>query len=113
MDIMLERILELIGTKHGSAQELVRALGLSKNTVTEWKSGRKTSYTKHAPQIAEYYGVSLDWLSGLSDDKGIKKEAPSEDEAKDDVRIQIEKKLNAADKDQLLKWLAMMELMEK
>lgn len=76
MDIMLERIMSLMGNRHGSAQELVQALGLSKNTVTEWKSGRSKSYTKHASAIAAYYGVSLDWLSGASDDRTIKKDAP-------------------------------------
>lgn len=75
MDIMLARILELIGKKHGSAQELVKAIGLSKNAVTEWKSGRSVSYKKHAPQIAEFYGVSLDWLSGLSDEKEQKEKS--------------------------------------
>ena len=69
MDIMLNRILTLIGTEHGSAQKLVKAIGASKNAVTEWKSGRSCSYTKYAPQIADYYGVSLDWLSGLTDEK--------------------------------------------
>lgn len=77
MDIMLQRTLDLIGNRHGAGQELVQALGLSKNTVTEWKSGRSKSYTKYAAQIATYYGVSLDWLSGASEEKEIK-EAPNQ-----------------------------------
>ena len=69
MDITLKRILELIGSKHGSSQELVRAIDATKNAVTEWKSGRSKSYRQYLPQIAAYYGVSLDWLTGLSDIK--------------------------------------------
>lgn len=69
MDIMLERILELVGNKHGSSQELVRAIGATKNAVTEWKSGRSKSYKKYALQIAQFYDVSLDWLTGLSNQK--------------------------------------------
>jgi transcriptional regulator with XRE-family HTH domain len=69
MDIMLQRILLLLGDRHGSVKELADFLGVSGNTVTNWKSGLAKSYTKYAPQIAEYYGVSLDWLSGLTDEK--------------------------------------------
>lgn len=78
MDIMLAKIIELIGAKHGSAQELVRAIGCPKNAVTDWKAGRSRSYKEYAPQIAAFYGVSLDWLSGLTDEKEIKKASPDE-----------------------------------
>lgn len=78
MDIMLQRILELIGDKHGSAQELTRAINCPKNAITAWKAGRTTSYKRYAPQIADHYGVSLDWLSGLTDEKEIKKASPDE-----------------------------------
>ena len=66
---MLERILELVGTKHGAKKELTDALGLPSNLVTEWKQGRVKSYPKYAPQIADHYGVSMDWLSGKTDIK--------------------------------------------
>lgn len=86
MDIMLEKILELLENEHGSSQKLVRAIGATKNAVTEWKSGRSKSYTKYAPQIAEYFGVSLDWLTGLSDQK--EKPAPTiEDGLSDDIKF--------------------------
>ena len=42
----------------------MRYLGLSKNVFTEWKSGRATSYMKHLPKIAEFFGVSVDYLLG-------------------------------------------------
>lgn len=69
MSVMLDRVLQLANERHGSAIELCKALGIARNTVTEWKSGRSKSYTKYAPQIAAYYGVSIDWLSGASDEK--------------------------------------------
>ena len=109
MDIMLQRILELIGEKHGAGQELVRALGLSKNTVTEWKSGRAKSYSKYAPQIADYFSVSLDWLSGLTDERT--KKTPSEDEVEDERIIKLRAKLSEMSGEQLDKLIAMMDLM--
>lgn len=94
MDIMLQRILELVGTKHGAGKELCDALGVKSNTVTEWKKGRMKSYTKYAPQIADYYGVSLDWLSGLTDDKLSKKETPLLNGVSLDAEIVIEEIIN-------------------
>jgi transcriptional regulator with XRE-family HTH domain len=113
MDVMLSRILLLIGSKHGAAQELVRAIGCPKNAVTDWKAGRSRSYKEYAPQIADYYGVSLDWLSGLSDDKGIKKSASSEDKADDETIARINAELEDMSKDDLLKVLAMIEVIKK
>ncbi|KAF5055024.1 hypothetical protein DSECCO2_381920 [anaerobic digester metagenome] len=69
MDIMLERILLSVGKKHGAKKELCDYLGLKANAVTEWEKGRNRGYTKYLPQIADYYGVSLDWLSGRSEQK--------------------------------------------
>jgi len=81
MDIMLERTLELIGTKRGAIKALADYLGISGNNISDWKSGKNKSYRQYAPQIAEYYGVSLDWLSGLSDERGTKKGPANNDEA--------------------------------
>ncbi len=62
-DEVLERILFLIGDKHGGALELLRAIDVkAKNVVTEWKAGRSKSYMKYIPKIAAFYGVSADWL---------------------------------------------------
>lgn len=43
-------------------KELTDYLGLSKNTFTEWKGGRNKSYMKYLPQIADFLGVSVDYL---------------------------------------------------
>lgn len=74
MDVMLQRILELIGDKHGATKQLAEAIEVSPNTISNWKSGTNKSYTKKADKIADYYGVSVDWLCGRSDDREIKKE---------------------------------------
>ena len=76
---MLQRILELIGDKHGATKQLAEAIEVSPNTISNWKSGTNKSYTKKADKIADYYGVSVDWLCGRSDDREIKK-APTEGE---------------------------------
>ena len=69
MDIMLNRVLQLIGSKHGAQKELSDYIGIKSSVITDWKSGKNKSYRRYAPQIAAYYGVSLDWLSGATDEK--------------------------------------------
>ncbi len=107
MDVMLQRVLELVGEHHGSGQDLVRAIGCRKNAVTDWRAGRSKSYTKYAPQIADYFGVSLDWLSGLTDDKQIKK-ASSEDEAEDPMIPAIVELLRSMSPDEVSSWFEVM-----
>lgn len=109
MDVMLQRVLELVGEHHGSGQDLVRAIGCRKNAVTDWRAGRSKSYTKYAPQIADYFGVSLDWLSGLTDERT--KKTPSEDEVEDERIIKLRAKLSDMSGEQLDKLIAMMDLM--
>lgn len=69
MDIMLSRIVECIPQKHGSKKELADSIGIPANVITAWLSGKNKSYPKYAAAIADYYNVSLDWLSGRSEQK--------------------------------------------
>lgn len=64
MDITLERILDCMGPRHGAGTALAEHLGISPNVITNWKNGSLHSYRKYLPQIADYYGVSAEWLRG-------------------------------------------------
>ena len=44
--------------------QLTDFLGLNKNAYSDWKIGRTTSYTKHLSRIAEFFGVTVDYLLG-------------------------------------------------
>ena len=63
MDI-LNKILSLLDEKKLQQKDLSDFLGLSKNTMTGWKNGNNKSYKKHLPKIAEFLGVSVDYLLG-------------------------------------------------
>ena len=63
MDI-LTKISKLLDERHIHQKELSDYLGLSKNTMTGWKNGNNKSYMKHLPKIAEFFGVSVDYLLG-------------------------------------------------
>lgn len=61
---VLTKILMLLNKSHMQQKELSNYLGLSKNTMTGWKNGNNNSYMKYLPQIAEFFGVSVDYLLG-------------------------------------------------
>ena len=68
VDITLEKILNLLKTKGIKDKDFVSAIGLYSSALSEWKSGKSVSYKKHIDKIADYLGVSSDYLLGRSDD---------------------------------------------
>lgn len=73
MDIVLERILSLLPHKedgklvHGAKKDLADKLGIDKNIISQWLRGANKSYTGYLYQIADVYGVSVEWLKGETD----------------------------------------------
>lgn len=65
-----DRLRELRQSKGLTQQELADALtkvnkyAVSRNTVTQWESGRRTPYRESAEALADYFGVSYDYLMG-------------------------------------------------
>lgn len=86
MDKTLERIVSLIPKKengdfkHGALKEFANSIGLkSGNLISDWIAGRSVSYNSYVYEIAAKYNVSIEWLKGETDEKGIKKQ-PAEGE---------------------------------
>ncbi|MGM9936361.1 MAG: helix-turn-helix domain-containing protein [Candidatus Ornithomonoglobus sp.] len=61
MDV-LNRILMTLESKNIEQKALADAIGVRKQTISDWKSGKTKSYTKYIAQIAEFLGVSVDYL---------------------------------------------------
>lgn len=74
VDMVVERIVECIGPKHGAVKELADAIGVHPNVITAWKNGSLKSYRKYLPEIADFFGVTVEWLTGKTD---IKREPAS------------------------------------
>lgn len=81
MDATLERIISLIPKKengdfvHGAKTKFCKAIGIPNQTLSDWMSGRSTSYKNKLYEIAEAYHVSVDWLrTGETDDEAAKRE---------------------------------------
>lgn len=64
MNNTLNRIIELLDQSGMKKNEFLSKLGLSRSAWGAWVMGDTTSYIKYLPQIAEIFGVSLDWLAG-------------------------------------------------
>ena len=92
----LDIIKSLLKSQKKTQQDLCLYLGVSKQAFTEWNGGRNTSYKKYLPQIADYFGVTVDYLLGREN----KSEKPTEisDELWDALRADSQKK-------QLALWL--------
>lgn len=69
MDITIERIVAELRLQKKSQLELAKHLGVTQNVITDWKSGRIKSYTKYIHGIADFLGVSVEYLRGETDEK--------------------------------------------
>ena len=58
----VDTIFRLLKAQGKSQVDLANYLGIGKNIITSWKSGRLSSYTKYLPQMAAFFGVTVDEL---------------------------------------------------
>ena len=81
---------------NGAAKEI----GLPSSSVTHWKDGA-IPRMKTMQKIADYVGVTTDYLMGYTD---IKEKSPAE---AGDIRKQAEEMIARMEQDQLLEFIAM------
>ncbi len=61
---ILNNIIKELSIQSKKQKDLCEHLGVGKQAFSDWKSGKSNSYTKYLPQIADYFGVSVDYLLG-------------------------------------------------
>lgn len=66
--MFLERTLELIERKNISKNKLLTDLKLSKNSFVDWKNRGTVPSAETIEKIADYFGVTTDYLLGRTDD---------------------------------------------
>lgn len=69
MDPIIGRVVAELRAQKKSQLELAQHLGVTQNVITDWKSGRIKSYTKYIHGIADFLGVSVEYLKGETDIK--------------------------------------------
>lgn len=68
MDITLSRILELMQNEGLTAHQLEVRAGLSNASVQAWRNGRNKPSLDAISKLSDYFGVSVDYLLGKTDD---------------------------------------------
>ncbi len=63
----LDKILSLLNERHIEQKMLAEYIGTRNQTITDWKNGKTKSYTKYIDKIADFFGVSVDYLLGKTD----------------------------------------------
>jgi hypothetical protein len=64
MDSTLNNVLSLFDSSGKNDADLEREIHLPRSIIYDWRNSRSKSYKKYLPQIASYFGISLDWLAG-------------------------------------------------
>lgn len=62
MNPVVERILEAAKQAGLDQKDLAKRIGVRQPTITEWKKGTTSSYTKYIVQIAEVTGTTVEHL---------------------------------------------------
>ena len=63
-----QRISELRKARGETQDALAKQMGVKKNQVSEIERGNRTTSAERIALICEHYGVSADYLLGLTDD---------------------------------------------
>lgn len=66
---MYEIFEELLKKNGVTAYKVAKETGITTATLTSWKQGKYTPKQEKLQKIADYFGVSLNYLSGKPDDE--------------------------------------------
>lgn len=64
-----ERFNELLKSRGINAVTLAKEIGVPKSIVYEWKSGVRDPSLENMLRVADYFGVSLEYLTGREDEE--------------------------------------------
>jgi transcriptional regulator with XRE-family HTH domain len=68
-----ERIKELRLSKKLQQKELAKEIGLSVSAICDIEASRRSTSIKHLVEFADYFGVSIDYLVGRTDNPNVNK----------------------------------------
>lgn len=75
---MYEIFMKLLQLNGKTAYQVSKATGISQTTLSNWKKGRSIPKTDKIQLIADYFGVSLNYLLGNEEHKADKKDEISD-----------------------------------
>lgn len=66
---MYERYVELLNEKGVKNIDVSRATGIPASTFSDWKKGKSSPKREKLEKLAEFFGVTADWIAGASEFK--------------------------------------------
>lgn len=94
---MYERFEQLLKEHGVSAYKVSKETGIPQPTLSGWKRTNRTPQIRTLKAIADYFGVSVEYLKGETDDRGQKeKPAPVSGSGLSEDAIKIGKAFDAA-----------------
>lgn len=94
----IQRLKALMKSRNITDKQLTEDLGLAKNSVTYWKNKGNIPKGDTLDVIAEYFGVSVDYLLGKTDKKN-EQTVPDELSASEELRKLIEESSTLSDEE--------------
>lgn len=70
MSDTVQRIFQLMEQRHVSAYRVSQETGISQARISGWKTGKSNPKQDALEQLADYFGVSVDYLLGRSSEAG-------------------------------------------
>ena len=78
---MMYEIFEQLLQKYGvSSYKVAKETGVTQSTLSDWKRGRSTPKSENMKKLADYFGVSIDYLMTGKDDPEKEPKLNSKDE---------------------------------
>lgn len=66
---MYEIFERLLQSRNVTAYQVSKATGISQSTLSDWKNGRSVPKMDKMQKIADYFGVTVDYLLGAEKEK--------------------------------------------
>lgn len=73
---MIERVLQLIKSSKKSENALEKAIGPAQGSIKNWRNGKSKPSLEAVSKIADYFGVSFDYLLGKTANNGSPAKPP-------------------------------------
>ena len=68
-----KRIKDLREDNDKYQKDIAKLLGISQQYYSEYENGKRTITIQHLITLANYYGTSIDYIVGLSNEKELSK----------------------------------------
>ena len=84
-----ERLAELLEASPKSRTEIAEEFGVAKQTVSAWVTGQNSPRLPVVVSLADYFGVTVEWLNGFDVPKYKTSVDKPPELANDDIRLLI------------------------